>query len=157
MFKLTIICIGKFKEEEFKGLEMLYMKRLRPFAKINLCELVEVKHKGNPDVETYKQREADLILRNIPKNSIVVALDEHGQEKNSKDFAMFFERLGQLGHEIVFIIGGAYGLHTDVLNFSNYKISLSKLTFTHNFARVILEEQIYRACMIIEKKPYHHQ
>lgn len=155
MFKIRIICLGKFKEKAFKDLEKEYLKRLSPFAKVKLIELPEVSYKTGQDIDAIKEKEAVLITKQIPSNSIVITLEEKGTVRNSKDFATFLERIGNLGQELVFIIGSGVGLHDSMKTVSNYQMSLSPLTFTHNFARVLLEEQIYRACTIIAGKEYH--
>jgi 23S rRNA (pseudouridine1915-N3)-methyltransferase len=85
----------------------------------------------------------------------VILLEEKGTLRGSRDFANFLERIGGLGQEIIFVIGSGIGLHTSLHSVANYQISLSPLTFPHNFARVLLEEQIYRACTIIARKEYH--
>jgi 23S rRNA (pseudouridine1915-N3)-methyltransferase len=155
MQKITIICLGKFKEKAFIELEKEYLKRLSAFAKINLVELKEVSYREGQDIESVKLKEAALIQNHIPENAIVILLEEKGAVRNSQDFANFFGRITSLGQEIVFIIGSGIGLHESMRGLSNYQISLSPLTFTHNFARVLLEEQIYRAFMINANRAYH--
>jgi 23S rRNA (pseudouridine1915-N3)-methyltransferase len=155
MFKIKIIALGKFKEEAFRDLEQEYLKRLSPFAKIKVTELAEVSYGKNQDMERVKRQEAEKVIKNLPEDGIVVLLEEKGQLRDSKEFAKFFERIGGLNKELVFVIGSGIGLHESLKQYSNYTISLSPLTFTHNFARVLLEEQIYRACMILSKREYH--
>ena len=86
---------------------------------------------------------------------MVILLEEKGTLRNSADFAGFLERIGAIGKEVVFVIGSGIGLHPMLKQYSNYSISLSPLTFPHNMARVVLEEQIYRACTILAGKEYH--
>ena len=155
MFKFKIICVGKFKETEFRSLELLYMKRLSAFAKVKVIELPEVGYRENEDLDRVKEKEAGQIQKHLSKDAIVILLEEHVTLRNSKDFAIFIERIGQLGQEIIFILGGSLGLHSSLRGDSNYQLSLSPLTYTHNFARVLLEEQLYRACTIISGKTYH--
>lgn len=155
MYKITIICLGKFKESAYKELEQEYLKRLSPFAKVRIIELPEEPYGKNPDLERVKLKEAEAIEKHLPENAIVVLLEEKGSLRNSEDFAQFIERIGGLGQELVFVIGSGIGLHDSLKNVSNYKISLSPLTFPHNMARILLEEQIYRACTIITGKSYH--
>lgn len=155
MLKIKIICLGKFKEKAFIELEKEYLKRLSPFAKIKLVELAEVSYRTSDDFEKVKRQEAELIEKHLSKDVIVILLEEKGTLRNSKDFAVFLERIGGLGQEIIFVIGSGIGLHESLHKVSNYQISLSPLTFPHNFARVLLEEQIYRACTIIARKEYH--
>ncbi len=155
MQKITIICLGKFKEKAFVELEKEYLKRLSAFAKVNIIELKEVPYREGQDVDAVKLKEAGLIQNQIPDNAIVILLEEKGTLRNSKDFANFFGRITSLGQELVFIIGSGVGLHNSLRGLSNYQISLSPLTFTHNFARVLLEEQLYRSFMINAGRAYH--
>jgi 23S rRNA (pseudouridine1915-N3)-methyltransferase len=155
MFKITIITLGKFKEDSFRELEKEYLKRLKIYAKVSIVELPEVPYGKNMDIDSVKKQEAEKIVARIPKDCVVVLLEEKGQLRNSKDFAGFVERLGGLGKEICFVIGSGVGLHESLHEHNNYSISLSPLTFTHNFARVLLEEQLYRACTILHGKEYH--
>jgi 23S rRNA (pseudouridine1915-N3)-methyltransferase len=155
MFKITIICLGKFKEPAFKDLEKEYLKRLGPYAKVKVLELDEVSYGTRADIQRIRREEAEIIKKYLPKGAIVVLLTERGQQRNSEEFAAFLERIGSLGQEIIFVIGSGVGLDPSLKEVSNYQLSLSPLTFTHNFARVLLEEQIYRACTIIHGKEYH--
>ncbi len=155
MFKIRIITLGKFKEKAFKELEDEYVKRLSPFAKLKIIELPEIPYKDGQDIDNIKQREAEKIAKQLLGGGIVILLEEKGTLRNSQEFAAFLERTGGLGKEVVFVIGSGIGLHDSLKQYSNYTISLSPLTFTHNFARVLLEEQIYRACTILVGKKYH--
>lgn len=155
MLKIKIICLGKLKEKAYIELEKEYLKRLSPFSKLKVVELAEVSYKSEDMAVKAKEKEAELIVKHLPKDAIVILLEEKGQERDSVQFAEFLERIGGLGQEIVFVIGSGIGLHSSLKEYSNYTISLSKLTFPHNFARVLLEEQIYRACTIIAGKLYH--
>jgi 23S rRNA (pseudouridine1915-N3)-methyltransferase len=155
MFKITIIALGKFKEKAYVELEKEYLKRLSPFGKVKVLELAEIGYGKNQDIEKIKQQEAEKIIKTLPKDSVVILLEEKGSLRDSKDFSKFLERLGSLGKELVFVIGSGIGLHASLKEYSNYSISLSPLTFPHNMARVVLEEQIYRACMILANREYH--
>lgn len=155
MLKIKIICLGKLKEKAYVDLEKEYLKRLFPFAKVKVMELSEVSYKSEEMALKAKEKEADLIVKQLPDNAIVVLLEEIGVERDSIAFSEFLERIGGLGQEIVFVIGSGIGLHPSLKEYSNYTISLSKLTFPHNMARILLEEQIYRACTIMTGKSYH--
>lgn len=155
MLKIKIVCLGKFKEKAYSDLEKLYLKRLSPFAKVKVVELPEVPYKSVEQVEKAKQKEAEQIVKQLSEGSIVILLEEKGQERNSIDFASFLERIGGIGQEIIFVLGSGVGLHESLKEYSNYTISLSQLTFPHNTARILLEEQIYRACTIMTGKEYH--
>jgi 23S rRNA (pseudouridine1915-N3)-methyltransferase len=155
MLKIKIICLGRFKEKAYIELEKEYLKRITPFAKLKVIELQEVSYRSADSAEKAKQLEAEMIVKQLPSDGIIILLEEKGKERNSKDFAEFLERIGGIGQEIVFVLGSGIGLHESLRSYSNYTISLSQLTFPHNFARIILEEQIYRACTIIAGKAYH--
>lgn len=156
MLKIKIICLGKLKEKAYIELEKEYLKRLSPFAKVKVVELAEVSYRSEDAANKAKLKEADLVVKQLPRDGgIVILLEENGQERDSVGFAEFLERVGGLGEEIVFVLGSGIGLHESLKEYSNYTISLSKLTFPHNFARILLEEQIYRACTIINRKAYH--
>ena len=155
MFKIRIIALGKFKEKAYLELEKEFLKRFFPFAKIKVVELPEISYRKNEPIERVKEKEADLIVKNLPEGGIVILLEENGTLRDSKTFAQFLQRTGGLGKELVFVIGSGIGLSNVLKPYSNYSISLSPLTFPHNLARIILEEQIYRACTILAGKEYH--
>lgn len=155
MLKIKIICIGKFKEKAYIELEKEYLKRFSPFAKVKVVELTEVAYRSDDAAVKAKEKEAEMIVKQLPVDGIIILLEEKGQKRDSIEFAQFLERIGGIGQEIVFVIGSGIGLHESLKTYANYTISLSPLTFPHNMARIILEEQIYRACTIISKKQYH--
>lgn len=152
--KITIISISKFENSEFRKIFEEYQKRM------NSVELKEIEFKKskNLPVSSIKKQEAELIEKNLSKNSIIIALDENGQTANSQEFAKILEKYSLNGNSnIDFIIGGAFGLDKSILNKANKIISLSKMTFPHLMARIILIEQIYRAKSIISGHPYHKE
>lgn len=155
MFKIKIIALGKFKEAAYKELEAEFLKRLSPFAKVKMAEIPEIGYGKNQDLEKIKEQEAEKIVAQLPEDGVIILLEEKGTLRNSVDFSQFLERIGSLNKELVFVIGSGIGLHSSLKQYSNYSISLSPLTFPHNMARVILEEQIYRACTILARKEYH--
>ncbi len=155
MFKIRIVVLGKFKEKAYLELEKEFLKRLSPFAKIKVVELGEEPYRKNDSIDRIKEKEAESIIKNLPQDGIVILLEEKGTLRDSKVFGEFLQRTGGLGKELVFVIGSGVGLHESLKQYSNYSVSLSPLTFPHNLARVILEEQIYRACMILAGREYH--
>lgn len=155
MIKVTIICLGKYKEKAFLELEKEYLKRLRPFAKVKVVELPEVPYRDGQDLDRVKEKEAEAVKKHIPASAIVVLLEEKAPKRTSEELAKFLDRLGSLGQELVFVIGSGVGLHESLRQLSNHQISLSPLTFTHNFARVLLLEQLYRSLMISSGRKYH--
>ena len=104
-----------------------------------------------------KAREGELIRREIQPSDTVVLLDEHGKEFRSIDYAAWLQKKQNTAKHLVFVIGGAYGFSEAVYSRANEKISLSKMTFSHQMVRLIFVEQLYRACSIIRGEPYHHE
>ncbi len=153
--KITIIAINNFEKNAYQEIFAEFKKRMH--YNIDLKEL-KTKLVKNISQNQIKKEEGAVILKNIDKNSFIIALDEKGKEHSSKDFAALFEKitLGGKSH-ITFIIGGAYGLDEEVLQNANLRMSLSKLTFPHLMVRIILIEQIYRAQSIIDGHPYHKE
>lgn len=108
--------------------------------------------------EDLKKKEAEMLMAQIKKDDFIIALDEFGKQLDSMELAKFIQsRANESIKRIVFIIGGAFGLHSNLLSLSNYKWSLSKLTFPHQLVRLILAEQVYRACTILKNEKYHHK
>lgn len=155
MFKIKIIALGKFKEKAYLQLEQEFVKRLSPFAKVKIVELPEVPYRGKDNIEHVREKEAEKIIKHLPEAGIIILLDEKGIQRDSKNFAKFIERIGGIGRELVFVIGSGLGLHESLKPYANHTISMSQMTFPHNMARVILEEQIYRAVTILKGKEYH--
>lgn len=156
--KISIICVGKIKEKFFNLAIDEYLKRLSKYAKINIIEVLDEKSPENislAEEEIIKQKEALKILKNI-KDEFVVALYIDGKQLDSIEFANFIQKNMNNGiSHIYFIIGGSLGLHSNILERANFKISFSKMTFPHQLMRVILLEQIYRAERILKNEPYH--
>jgi len=148
---IKIISIGKFNQSLLKDDFYKYVKRIK--NNVNLIE-IEPRKKYTNNIDLTKKSEADLIIKNISKNSYNIALDVDGKLINSIDFCNIMQQNSSYS-EIIFIIGGAFGLDKDILSNADQIISLSKLTFPHIMARLILIEQIYRSYTIINNHPYH--
>ena len=119
--------------------------------------LPELKSTKSLTEEQQKSKEGEMILKVVSPSDDVVLLDEHGAEYRSIEFASWLEKKRNSGRNIVFVIGGPYGFSPDVYKRANGKISLSKMTFSHQMVRLIFTEQFYRACPIIKGEPYHHE
>ena len=119
--------------------------------------LPELKSTKSLTEEQQKSKEGEMILKVVSPSDDVVLLDEHGAEYRSIEFASWLEKKRNSGRNIVFIIGGPYGFSPDVYKRANGKISLSKMTFSHQMVRLIFTEQLYRACTIIRGESYHHE
>jgi 23S rRNA (pseudouridine1915-N3)-methyltransferase len=152
---ITIITLGKLKESYWREAEGEYLKRLTPYAKINIVELREEPFDEKSPPEKIKAREAEKIIAILEKNknAHIIALDETGKEFSSKKFSSELEKTTG---NIIFILGGPLGLHSSIKDAAHAVISLSQMTFTHQMARVILLEQIYRAMMIKTGRRYHY-
>lgn len=157
--KIKIYCIGKLKEKYFLDAQKEYLKRLERFAKVEIVELNDVPIPFNSSLkeeEIVKEKEFDVLLSRVDKNSYVIALDLDGKRYNSISFA---DRIDNLMNNsitnISFIIGGSLGFSKRVNNLAKEKLKLSDMTFTHQMTRVILLEQIYRSFKILKNETYH--
>lgn len=142
---IKIICVGKIKEKFYRDAIDEYMKRLSKYHKVIIDEL--------PDSNIDSER--DIILKHIDKKDYIITLEIEGKEISSLELANFIDKTMIVNSNITFIIGGSYGLHDDIKNMANYKLSFSKMTFPHQLFRVILLEQIYRSFKIIHNESYH--
>ena len=134
-----------------------YLERIKHYMPFEIITIPEIKNTKNLSEDQQKEREGDLILKSIQQSDTVVLLDEHGKEMRSIDFAKWTEAKRNDAKRLVFVIGGPYGFSKDVYGRANEKISLSKMTFSHQMVRLIFVEQIYRVCTIIKGEPYHHE
>jgi 23S rRNA (pseudouridine1915-N3)-methyltransferase len=141
---LKIVAVGKMKDKRLEALLQDYLKRLQPMARLNIIEIKD----SNPEKES---REMVAKLGSPGGNTLVVAMDEHGDDLTSRQMAKLLGKSGS----ITFLIGGADGLTQETLQRCNLTVRLSSMTFTHEMARVLLAEQIYRGFSILNGKPYH--
>ena len=158
--KITVLGIGKLKEKYLQEGVAEYLKRLTPFAKIEVVELPEERMPAEPseaERQQVLQRETERLLAVIPKDSYVIALDVVGKQITSPELAAKIADLGLNGtSHITFVIGGAFG-YTDALRQrADFRWSFSQLTFTHQMIRMLLVEQIYRAYKIMRNEKYHN-
>lgn len=158
--KITIIQVGKTKQSYFQEAEAEYLKRLHPYANISIVTLKEASAPYDQNESTRsvaKDKEALEIQKHIPKDTFLVALDEHGKTMTSHQFADFLTRKKDFeGANVTFLIGGPFGLAGQILKKAQFKLSFSSMTFTHEMIRTILLEQIYRAFTIMTGKKYHY-
>jgi len=157
--QLRIVAVGKIKEPFLQEGIAEYGKRLRPYVNLRITELAEEKRPkaASPaDEAAALQKEGERILDAIPDGSLVVALDINGKgwtSVNLSDALKVWELAGR--NPVVFVIGGDLGLSPEVIARSELRLSLSKMTFTHPMARLVLLEQVYRAFRILRGEPYH--
>lgn len=157
--RITLITVGKLKEKYLKEAVAEYSKRLSKYCKLEIIEVTDEKtpDRASETVEaTIKYKEGERILRYVKEDAYVIALAIDGKMLTSEELAEKLDNHGIQGQShIVFIIGGSIGLGQDVLNRADFYLSFSKMTFPHQFMRVILLEQIYRSYRIISGQPYH--
>ena len=156
--KITLLTVGKTDWDWVKqGLDV-YTSRLKHYIPFVITEIPELKNVSALSKEQIKAKEAELILKNLKPTDDVILLDERGKEYSSMEFAKVLQdKISYTGKDIVFIIGGAYGFSDDVYQRANSKMSLSRMTFSHQMVRAIFAEQIYRAFTIMRGEPYHHE
>ena len=153
---IKIVAVGKIKEQYLKDAIKEYEKRLSPFCSFSVVEVAAEQINDDSLCEKYKELEADRILQQIKQGSFVITLEIQGKNFSSEDFAFKLKEISNTGvNDIVFIIGGANGLHQKISNISSLKLSFSKMTFTHQMIRLLLIEQIYRAFKINNNEKYH--
>lgn len=158
MVKIKIITVSKLKSGPWKELADEYLKRLKPYAKVEVVEVAETKFRSKADRDKVQQAEADKIEKAIPKDAFRICLDERGQEITSQSFAARLDEWSHSGQlELCFVIGGPLGLHPRLCSTeTDVTLALSKMTLPHDEARVVLLEQIYRAITILKNKTYHY-
>ncbi len=159
MLTVNIICIGKIKEKYWTDAIAEYKKRLSAFCRFNIVELEEEKTYNNPNkaqINAILNAEGKRIMNSVSKTSTVIAMCIEGKMLSSGELADKMSDIALSGSSTVdFIIGGSWGLSDEVKRRSNIKLSMSKMTFPHQMARVILSEQIYRAFEIMNNGKYH--
>lgn len=155
--KTELIMVGKTVDKLYtKGISD-YQERIGHHMPFNITVIPALKNTKSLSEDQQKQAEGELILRLIQPSDTVVLLDEHGAERTSMEMATWLTRKQQTARRLVFIIGGPYGFSADVYGRADEKISLSRMTFSHQMVRLIFVEQLYRACTIIRGESYHHE
>lgn len=156
--KIQFLCIGKENDANLTAAIQDFTTRINRYYPSQWKIIPTHKNAASISEHELKLKEAEIILSCIKKEDYLVSLDERGQMLNSKKLADFVQaRANASSKQVVFLIGGAYGLHGVVIKRSDFTWSLSPLTFPHQLVRLILAEQIYRACTIIQNEKYHHQ
>ena len=155
--KTILILVGKTQSKIFKvGIDD-YVSRIELYMPFSITTIPELKNTKSLSEDQQKQKEGELILKEIQPSDTVVLLDEHGAEFRSVEYANWLKQKQNTARRLIFIIGGPYGFSPDVYARANEKISLSRMTFSHQMVRLIFTEQLYRACTIIKGEPYHHE
>lgn len=155
--KTILILVGKTTDKHFQAGITDYAQRISHYMPFEIITIPELKNTKSLSEQQQKDAEAALILKNVQTSDTLVLLDEHGVEHRSVEFASWLERQQQTARRLVFVIGGPYGFAQSVYDRANGKISLSRMTFSHQMVRLVFTEQLYRACTIIKGEPYHHE
>ena len=158
MIKVTVIALGKLKEKYLTEAVNEYKKRLSRYCNFEIVEIEPVKLPEKPslsEIDIALSKEAELILKKISADSLVISLCVEGKELSSPEFAEKIRENSNLGKNLTFVIGSSYGLSEKIKKSSDLRLSLSVMTFPHQLFRVMLSEQIYRAFKIIEGSVYH--
>lgn len=156
--KVALVLVGKTVNKHFVELIDEYAGRVKHYIGFDIITIPELKNTKSLSADQQKQQEGELILKQLQGGDHVVLLDEHGKEFRSVEFSKWVEQKMQtVNKRLVFVIGGPYGFSPDVYAKANEKISLSKMTFSHQMVRLIFVEQLYRAMTIMRGEPYHHE
>ena len=156
--KIVLLLVGKTAQDFVqKGVEE-FCGRLKHYIPFELEIIPDLKNTKNLSFEQVKEKEGELILKSLQSGDCVVLLDERGKEFSSLKFAEYIEKKTHtVSKRLVFVIGGPYGFSQKVYDAAQEKISLSKMTFSHQLIRLIFAEQLYRAMTILNNEPYHHE
>jgi len=154
---IKLLAIGKTDDKQLLSLIETYTKRLGHYVKFNIDIIPDIKNTKNLSEAQQKEKEGELILKKIVSTDFLILLDENGKQFSSVEFSSYLQKKMNAGtKQLVFVIGGPYGFSETVYKKAQGKISLSKMTFSHQMVRLFVVEQIYRAFTILKNEPYHH-
>jgi 23S rRNA (pseudouridine1915-N3)-methyltransferase len=153
---IKLVVIGETNNKNLKVLIDHYTHKLNHYIKFDLIIIQDPKKKLPESIQI--QKEGEKILSILKKNEFIILLDENGEHKSSVGFSKFIQKKLNSGMKtLTFVIGGPYGFSKEIKSMSNYQLSLSKMTFSHEMIRLFFTEQLYRAFSILKNEPYHHQ
>ena len=156
--KVKLLLTGKTNSDYLKSGIDDYTQRLKHYLPFEMLVIPELKNNKNMSEDQQKKKEGDLILAQINSPDLVILLDENGKEFSSVGFSDFIRKKMASGlKSMIFVVGGPYGFSDEVYKRSDMKVSLSKMTFSHQMVRLIFVEQLYRAMTILKGEPYHHK
>lgn len=156
--EITLLTVGKTTQSYIIDGINEYLKRLKRYTPYRIECIPDLKSTRSLTSDIQKEKEGESILAVLSKSDYVVLLDEHGKEYTSTEFATYIQKMMASGRKrAVFVVGGPYGFSDDVYARADAKISLSKMTFTHEMVRLFFTEQVYRAMTILRGEPYHHE
>src|SRR6056297_361578 len=155
---IKLLAIGKTDSAELQQLISIYEKRLGHYVNFSMALIPDLKKTKNLSEQQQKEKEGELIIKQLSPTDILVLLDENGKQYDSVGFSSYLQKKMNSGiKQLVFVIGGPYGFSEAIYRMASGKISLSKMTFSHQMVRLFMVEQIYRAFTILRNEPYHHQ
>lgn len=156
--EIILLTVGKTTQNfVIAGIEE-YAKRLKRYSPYRIEYIPDIKNTKSLTSDVQKEKEGELILNNLSSADYCILLDEHGKEYTSVDFSIYLQKVMASGRKrAVFVVGGPYGFSQSVYARADAKLSLSKMTFTHEMIRLFFTEQIYRAMTILKGEPYHHE
>jgi 23S rRNA (pseudouridine1915-N3)-methyltransferase len=155
--KITLLVVGKTTDQRLQTLIEDYQQRLKHYVPFEMVVIPDLRNAKALTQTQIKEQEGIEILRRITPSMDVILLDEHGREYRSIEYAQWIQKKMAAGRDVTFIVGGPYGFSPAVYERANGKISLSKMTFSHQMIRLFFTEQIYRAMTILRGEPYHHE
>lgn len=156
--KIKLLAIGKTDDKSLQALIATYQERLKHYVKFELAIIPDIKNVKNLSQKQQKEKEGLLLLSKLQAGDQLVLLDEKGKDFRSVEFSNFLQKKMNSGFkQLVFVIGGPYGFSEEVYQRAQGKISLSKMTFSHQMIRLFFTEQLYRAFTILKNEPYHHE
>lgn len=156
--KISLMAIGKTDVKYFIDSIQEYENRLKHYIPFEIQILPDIKNTKSLTIEQQKEKEGKLVLKNLQSGDFLVLLDEQGKEFTSLQFASYIEKKTHaVNKRLVFLVGGPYGFSDEIYEKASEKISLSRMTFSHQMIRLIFVEQLYRAMTILNNEPYHHE
>lgn len=156
--KTVLLVVGRTVESHFITAIQDYIQRTKRYIQFDMEVIPELKNTKSLSMEVQKDKEGELIIKALQPGDVIVLLDEGGKEMRSIEFADYMKRkMNIVNKRLVFIIGGPYGFSPKIYNMAHEKISLSRMTFSHQMVRLIFIEQLYRAMSILHNSPYHHE
>lgn len=156
--QIKLIVVGKTDSRAIQELIDEYVKRLGFYIKFEFEIIPDLKNSKSLSESSQKEKEGELILKKLQNSDELILLDENGKQFSSVDFSDYLQKKMNSGlKQLVFVIGGPYGFSEAIYQRANGKISLSKMTFSHQMVRIFFIEQVYRAYTILRNEPYHHQ
>ena len=155
---IKLIAIGKTDSKQLQELINIYTNRLQHYIKFTFDIISDIKNVKNLSEKQQKEKEGELILKKITSTDVLILLDENGKAFSSIEFSNYLQKKMNAGNkQLVFLIGGPYGFSESVYQKAQGKISLSKMTFSHQMVRLFMVEQLYRGYTILKNEPYHHR